>query len=137
MTEIISGVFAAVVIMIVSRILSGYFTFRLIAATILVAIAYIYVGFSLKGGSIIIIVIELVAAFVFYFIAIIGYTKNKQLIGYGIILHGLWDILHHNSSYLTTNIPAYWPSFCFIIDLLDGGFFLYILKERKPATPVR
>ena len=51
MIEIISGVTAAIVIIILSRLLSKYFTTKLIAATILVAIVFIYIGFKKIGKT--------------------------------------------------------------------------------------
>jgi hypothetical protein len=46
MIETISGIVSAVAIIIISRVLSKYFTLKLMATTILVAIAFIYVGVS-------------------------------------------------------------------------------------------
>ena len=131
MIETISGIVTAVVIIVVAVILSRYFTIKLIAATILVAIAFIYVGFSLKGNPVGIIVMEICVSLIFYFLAIIGYTKRSVLIAYGIILHGVWDILHHSGWILKTDIPVYWPSFCITVDIIDGLFFLCILTLYK------
>ena len=131
MIETISGIVAAAVIIILSQMLSKYFTTKLIASTILVAIAFIYVGFSLKSNPVSLIVLEVLVALIFYFLAIIGYTRNNFLIGYGIILHGVWDIFHHKGFPVSTNIPDYWPSFCFIIDIIDGLYFLIIFKRQK------
>jgi len=131
MIELISGIITAVVIIVISQTLSKIFTIKLIAATVLVAIAFIYIGFSLKGNPVSSIVLEAGVALIFYFMALIGYIRDGSLIAYGIILHGLWDTFHHNSPFVNTDIPAYWPSFCFIIDIIDGLFFLYIFKSKR------
>jgi hypothetical protein len=131
MIEIISGIVAGVVIIIISQVLSKYFTFKLIATTILVAIGFIYTGFALKGNPVSLIILEIVVSLFFYFLAIIGYTRNSLLIAYGIILHGVWDIFHHNGLLVETNIPGYWPSFCSIVDIIDGLYFLIIFKRSK------
>jgi len=136
MVEAISGIFTAFAIIILSRVLSKYFTTKLIAATILVAIAFIYVGFSLKDNPVNLIVLEIGVALILYFLAIIGYTRNSLLIAYGIILHGLWDIFHHKGFLIGTDIPYYWPSFCFIIDIIDGLYFLIIFKRQKSIKPM-
>lgn len=136
MVETVSGIVAAVVIIILTRMLSKYFTAELFAATILVAIAFIYVGFSLKDNPVSLIIVEIGFALFLYFLAIIGYTRNSLLIAYGIILHGLWDIFHHNGFLIGTNVPYYWPSFCFIIDIIDGLYFLIIFKKEKSIKPV-
>jgi hypothetical protein len=134
MIETISGITAAVAIIIISRVLSGYFTLRLMATTILVAIAFIYVGFSLKDNPVGLIVLEVVIALLLYFMAMIGYTRNSLLIAYGIILHGVWDICHHNNALIGTDVPVYWPSFCFVIDIIDGLYFLIIFKTQKNSA---
>jgi hypothetical protein len=136
MVEAISGILTAFAIIILSRVLSKYFTVKLIAATILVAIAFIYVGFSLKNNPVNLIVLEIGVALILYFLAIIGYTRNSLLIAYGIILHGLWDIFHHRGFLIGTDIPDYWPSFCFIIDIIDGLYFLIIFKRQKSIKPI-
>jgi len=133
MIETISGIVAAVVIIVLAQVLSRFFTIRLFATAILVAIAFIYVGFSLKDNPTGSIILESGFAIVLFFLAIIGYTRNDSLIAYGIILHGLWDICHHNGILIKTDIPVYWPAFCFTIDIIDGLYFLMIFK-RKAKT---
>lgn len=134
MIEIISGIVTAVVIIILSRWLSKFFTNKLIAATLLVAIAFIYVGFSLKDNPVSLIILEVGMALILYMLAIIGYTRNNSLIAYGIIFHGIWDIIHHNGYFISTNIPGYWPTFCSIIDLIDGLYFLIIFKKQAASS---
>ena len=131
MIEIISGIVVGVLIIILTQVLFKYFTYKLIATTILVAIAFIYVGFALKGNPVRLIILEVVVALFLYFLAIIGYTRNNILIAYGIILHGIWDIFHHNGWLVETNVAGYWPSFCFIVDIIDGLYFLVIFKRLK------
>ena len=136
MTETITGLIVAVVIIILSRLLSGYFTTRLFSAAILVAIAFIYVGFSLKDNPVRLIILESGMALVFYFLAIIGYTRNSFLIALGIILHGVWDIAHHNGFPVSTDTPGYWPPFCLTVDIIDGFYFLVIFKRQSVTRPV-
>jgi uncharacterized membrane protein HdeD (DUF308 family) len=131
MVETISGIITAIVIILVSVVLSKYFTTKLIAATILVAIAFIYVGFSLKENPVNLVILEISVALVFYFMAIIGYNRNGLLIAYGIILHGVWDLFHHKGLAVQTEKPEYWPTFCSIIDVIDGLFFFFLFKAQK------
>jgi len=130
MTETISGVAVAAFVIILTRMLSAYFTTKLFATTILVAIAFIYVGFSLKQNPVSSITLEVAVALIFYFLAIIGYTKNNLLIAYGIILHGIWDIFHHKGLFVKTDVPVYWPSFCLTVDIIDGLYFLFVFKKN-------
>jgi hypothetical protein len=136
MIETIAGIVTAVLCILLSQALSKYFTTKLIAATILVAIAFIYVGYALKGNPISSIILEVGVALGFYFLAIIGYTRNNVLIAYGILLHGVWDIFHHKGLPIQTEIPGYWPAFCFIVDIIDGLFFLFLFKARKLRNQV-
>lgn len=131
MTEIVSAIVVAIAIIIISRLVSPYFSTKLFAATNLVAIAFIYVGFSLKDNPTNVIILESALALFFYFLALIGYTRNNSLIAYGIILHGVWDIFHHQGFFIKTNMPGYWPLFCLIVDIIDGLYFLYFFKHHR------
>jgi hypothetical protein len=130
MIEIISGIVAAIAIIIISRLLSKYVTVKLFAAAVLVAIAFIYVGFSLKENPVDLIILEVAMALLLFFVAIVGYIRNNSWIAYGIIFHGLWDLFHHNGYLISTDIPDYWPTFCSIIDVIDGIYFLIIFKKK-------
>ncbi len=134
MVEAIWGVVAAIAIIILAQVLSRFFSIKLFATACLVAIAFIYVGFSLKDNPASSIILESGVAILLYFVALFGYTRNSSLIAYGIIFHGIWDILHHDQVLLTTDVPVYWPTFCFTIDIIDGLYFLIIFK-RKAKTP--
>jgi len=136
MIETIAGIITAVICIFLSQVLSKYFTTKLIAATILVAIAFIYVGFSLKGNTVNVIILEVGVALVFYFLAIIGFTRNNVLMAYGILLHGVWDVFHHKGLPVQTEIPGYWPTFCFIVDVIDGSFFLFVFETQKVRNPI-
>jgi len=133
MTEAISGIIVAVAVIILTQLLSKYFTAKLMAATILVAIAFIYVGFSLKGNVVTYIILECTMALMFYFLALIGYARNSLWIAIGIIVHGVWDILHHQGWLIKTDVPGYWPSFCIIVDVIDGLYFFFIFRLRTFA----
>ena len=136
MVAVISGIVVAILVIIVAQLLSKYFTMKLMASTILVAIAFIYVGFSLKTNPVEAIILEVTFALLLYFLAIIGYVRNNLLIAYGIILHGLWDIFHHQSFLVKTDVPHYWPSFCFIIDIIEGLYFVYFFRKQKTVNAV-
>lgn len=134
MSEVMSGIVAAVLLIIITAYLNKYFTTRLLAAAILVAIAFIYVGFVLKGNSISLITLEILMAIMFFFLAMIGYKSKPQLLAIGIILHGTWDIFHHKGLIVSTDIPFYWPVFCMTIDVIYGIYLLFLL--RKTAQTV-
>jgi uncharacterized protein DUF6010 len=128
--ELFWGFIAALPIFFLAPLFKKYFSEKLLAATILVAIAFIYVGFALKENSVSDIIIEVTAALVFYFIAIIGYVQHPQWLALGILLHGLWDLTHHLASGLQSN-PDYWPVFCLTIDVIWSIYFYRAFKKQK------
>ena len=130
MIQILSAITTALIVIIFTVLLSKHFSAKLVAATILCSIAFIYVGFSLKGNTIGLIVMEVLIAVVFYLIAVIGYSKNNYLIAYGIVLHGIWDIVHHNASLVKTDIPDYWPLYCLITDIICGVYFFIVFRTK-------
>ena len=130
MIQILSAITTALIVIIFTVLLSKHFSAKLVAATILCSIAFIYVGFSLKGNTIGLVVLEVLIAVVFYLIAVIGYSKNNYLIAYGIVLHGIWDILHHNASLVKTDIPDYWPLYCLITDIICGVYFFIVFRTK-------
>ena len=90
MIQILSAIATALIIIMLTILFSKQFSAKLAAVTVLCSIAFIYVGFSLKGNTVSSIVLEVLVALVSYFIAIIGYVRRNSLIAYGIVLHGIW-----------------------------------------------
>jgi hypothetical protein len=131
MIQILSAIATALFIILFNMLLSKYFSAKLIAATILCSIAFIYVGFPLKGNTVSSIILEVLVAVVFYLIAIIGYSRQNSLIAYGIVLHGIWDIFHHNAFLIKTDIPHYWPAYCLVTDIIVGFYFYIVFKAQK------
>jgi uncharacterized protein DUF6010 len=136
MIETISAIVIGVATIILTRILSRYFPVKLMAATILVAIAFIYVGYSLQDNPVSLTILEITVSLLFYFAALIGYMRNGYAIAYGIILHGVWDICHHNGFLVGTHIPGYWPLFCSVVDVIDGLYFLILFKSQKNSLVI-
>jgi hypothetical protein len=131
MIQLLSAIATTVFVILFTILLSKHFSAKLVAATVLCSIAFIYVGFSLKGNPTTSIVLEVLAAVVFYLIAVIGYSKNNSLIAYGIVLHGIWDILHHKASFVKTDIPGYYPLYCLIVDVLLGVYFFLVFRVKN------
>jgi hypothetical protein len=129
MIEILSAIVTAFIVITATILLSGHASAKLIAATILCSIAFIYVGYSLKGNTITSIALEITVALIFYFIAVVGFVRNNAFIAGGILLHGVWDILHHIPLLITTVIPDFWPAYCLAIDIILSVYFF--LKFRK------
>jgi hypothetical protein len=131
MVQILSAIATTGFVILFTRLLSRFYSSKFAAATILCSIAFIYVGFSLKGNPVSATILEVLVAVVFYLIAVIGYSKNSSLIAYGIVLHGIWDLLHHKASIVKTDIPNYYPIFCLTVDILLGLYFLLVFKVKN------
>lgn len=129
LSELFWGLITAFALFPFLPLLKKHIPLRLLAATILVAIAFIYVGFALKGNSPIDVVIEVIGALAFYFMAVIGYLKYPRLIAVGILLHGFWDITHHVIEGLNAS-PKYWPVYCLTIDVIWSVYFYRVFKSE-------
>ena len=129
MYTIIAAIATALAMIVVTNFLSKHIPVRLWGATILCSIAFIYVGFSLKGNPAAIAGMEILVALAFSSMALVGFTVNTQLLGVGIILHGVWDVMHHGSWLLKTDVPEYWPMYCMIVDVIYGVYFLLVSKK--------
>jgi len=130
MIEITAALISAGFLIALSQGFKKYIPHRLAASTILIAIAFIYVGFALQGNTASSATMEIIAAVVFYIIAVTGYLKYEKLLPAGIILHGVWDIAHH-LGFSETRIPDYYPVFCLSIDFVIGIYFWIIFSRRK------
>jgi len=131
MIETISGMITGLIGIALVTLFPKQVPARFLAAAMLCAIASIYVGFALQEDTVYAIVTEVTAAIFFYVIAVAGYREYTSLLGSGIILHGAWDIFHHHGAIIETNIPAYWPVYCLVADLVLGIFFLVYLKKTE------
>jgi hypothetical protein len=131
MIPILSGLATACIIMIANIFLFKHVSAKLVASTILCSIAFIYVGFSLLGNTPHSAIIEIMSALVFYCISIAGYSKNDMLIAYGILLHGTWDVLHHETMVINTVIPHYYPIYCFVVDIILGIYFIFHFRRNN------
>ena len=137
MIEIFSAIAVALFVIMVNIFLSKKVSSKLIGATVLCSIAFIYVGFALTENVTNNIILEVVVALIFYFIAIIGYSGNGYLIALGIVLHGLWDFSHHSVKIVSTDIPDYYPLFCFIVDIILGIYFFLHFKKKLIESKTR
>ena len=133
MIEIITAMVTATIIIVVCSTLLKYISVKLLAATILCSIAFIYVGFALSDNITQNVIIEVSVALIFYSIAIIGYSKNSYLIAYGIMAHGIWDIFHPHLNSVQTAIPDYWALYCFVTDMILGIYFFLFFKINSKA----
>ena len=67
--------------------------------------------------------------------AFVGMRQSAVVVGAFWILHGLYDLMH---SQLITNagVPAWYPVFCFSVDVVVGAYLLW-LSRRLPSANLR
>ena len=53
-----------------------------------------------------------------------GIYRPWCITGVGVLLHVLWDWVHHAMRKLT--VGRWWPPFCAICDVLVGGYLLVV-----------
>lgn len=92
-------------------------------ATLLVVIATYYVLFAYMSGEA--IIEEILFASGFSAIALLGTYRWLPLIGIGLILHGIFDLVH---PHLLSNpgVPAWWPFFCLGVDVVLGTSVIFL-----------
>lgn len=69
-------------------------------------------------------------------LAFLGLWVAPALIGVGLVLHAVWDLLHRPRG-IQTAIPRWYPPFCAAFDFLFAGIFLFHAQELAARTPAR
>jgi hypothetical protein len=107
-------------------------------STVLIVIALGYVLFAAMAGTARTIVIESAIAAVFIAVAVAGARSSNLwdaglLMAAGLAAHGGYDLVH---SAVVTNpvVPAWWPLFCGVVDLVLGGWVLVLMGRDAPTT---
>ena len=97
---------------------------------ILIVIATYYVLFAVINESVGIIITELMIALAFMAMAIIGSRVSLRIVAIGLIAHGVFDLFHHR---IVTypEVPAWWPGFCAMVDVVLGLVVLAMAKTRS------
>jgi hypothetical protein len=92
-----------------------------ILAALLAMIYGVYVGFSLLDGRTSVVIAEALFVVVGLALAVCGWLWGPTWIALGLLLHGLWDILHHRPRPRVgaNTVPRWYVQFCAIADI--GG----------------
>jgi hypothetical protein len=94
-----------------------------------------YWAFAVYGSDSVALQKELVAGALFIALSVIAYqVKGKvslALLAIGYIGHAVYDIAH-NSLFVNSGAPEWWPEFCGSVDLLLGLYLVY-LAVRTPS----
>jgi len=132
MLPITIGAILAVAIAFLARV-TGFDRDRSYYAVVLIVISTYYVLFACIVNEA--IVAEIFVATIFSAIAIAGAFRSPLLLGIGLFMHGVFDLVH---GYIISNsgVPVWWPSFCASIDVVLGLWVIYLAKTKKVLTNV-
>jgi hypothetical protein len=104
--------------------------------TVVIVVAAYYVLFAAMGATGRILAMEVLLAFAFLILALVGFKKNLWLVVAALVAHGLFDSVHH---FFIDNpgIPRWWPGFCMTIDVALGAWWAVRLKllSAHPSAP--
>ena len=119
MTDIIIGIIVSAVVIIFLEIFRSLDK-KLFGAFTLVGIAFIYVGFAWHDLTALTIVVISVASFVA--LSYYGQTTNVNLIVFGLLLHGVWDMVFPRFSSV---VPKGYDIFCLTADVILAAYFYF------------
>ena len=74
----------------------------------------------------------LIVGLVFAFVSV---RQSATVVGAFWILHGVYD-LAHSQLITNTGVPGWYPVFCFSVDVVIGGYLLW-LSNRIPNANLR
>lgn len=124
MTSTIIGVSSGLLIIFLVGVLK-HFDKKVIYGLILSGIGFLYVGFVWTDLPA--LVVNVIQAIVFLFIAYFGIKKSINILALGYFLHGCWDIVY---DFIAARglIPPHYDLFCSSLDFTIG---IYILVFNK------
>lgn len=130
------GAAVGVLTIVIARLIRGE---RWLYALGLLVLPGLYANFALQAGEPAVAVTEMVygppfvvAGLLFAFVSV---RRSAVVVGGFWLLHGVWDLV--NSQFITnTGVPAWYPVFCFVVDVVVGAYLLW-LSRRIPDANLR
>ena len=96
-----------------------------ISALTLAMIGGAYIGFGASSGSVAAFSIELGCALFYAIVALAGLVWSPLVLPFGLAVHAIWDVLHHNGAF-GAPVPKWYIPFCVVFDLLAAVFLLVL-----------
>jgi hypothetical protein len=122
--EYLIGVMSTIIIIALARI-ATFERDRSFYPIVLIVIGFLYVLFAAIDGRTEVVFVESVFALVFTAVALFGFKKSEKVVGFGIMMHGFFDISHH--LFIQNNgVPIFWAGFCLSIDFLLGLYVIFM-----------
>ncbi len=136
MIEALIGVAIGVLTIAVARLIRGQ---RWLYAIGLLVLPGLYAFFALRAGEPAVGATEMLYGLPFVVaglvLAFVSVRHSAVLVGAFWILHGLYD-LTHGRFFTNPGAPAWYPVFCFSVDVVVGGYLLW-LSRRIPGANLR
>jgi hypothetical protein len=134
--EALSGAAAGVLVIVSARLVRGE---RWLYSVGLLTLPSLYAWFALRAGETAVGVKEMtygipfvVAGLVF---ALVSMRRSAAVVGAFWMLHGAYDLMH--SRFITNaGVPAWYPVWCFSVDVVVGVYLLW-LSRRVPDANLR
>lgn len=123
--SIVTGLILGLVTMFIHSLL-GKDQGHELTSVLLVLIGSIYYGFALLQPNIKTKIIEILVASIFVIMGVFGLWVSSWIIIVGLILHGIWDIAHHNSKLGLAKIPKWYIPFCAGYDWIIAAYLIYL-----------
>lgn len=121
--EYLIGIISTIIIIGIAKF-TKFENDRSFYPTILIVIGLLYVLFAVIDGGRQTILFESLFAIVFITIAIFGSKKSQIIVGFGIFLHGIFDLVH--PLFLENKgVPVFWAGFCSAIDITLGAYVIW------------
>lgn len=114
---------AVAVLLLAVHFLAGDQASRPFAAVVLSVIAGAYLGFAFADGRLKAVSWEVGGCCAFALAALIGLVAWAPAIPVAILLHGVWDLVHHSHA-VGSRVPHWYPAFCGTVDIVLGGVLL-------------
>lgn len=136
MIEAFIGAAVGVLTIVSARFIRGE---RWLYSLGLLTLPSLYAFFALQAGEQAVGVKEMiygvpyvVAGLVLAFVSV---RKSAVVVGVFWLLHGLYDLAH--GQFITNvGVPGWYPVFCFVVDVVIGGYLLW-LSRRVPDANLR
>lgn len=136
MIEGLIGAAVGVLTIVVARVIRGE---RWLYALGLLTLPGLYASFALLAGEPAVGVKEMIygipyviAGLAFAFVSV---RRSAIVVGGFWLLHGLYDLVH-GQLITNTGVPAWYPVWCFAVDVVIGSYLLW-LSRRIPEANLR
>jgi hypothetical protein len=89
------------------------------AGAVVLAMVYgVYFGFAVKSGTGRELAVEILFILVGMTIAVLSLQYGAAYLALGLLLHGIWDLLHHPAHRIvgTAGVPRWYVPFCAVYD---------------------